>query len=65
MLHKGTPLIRDPIYAQPKRQSVQPGRLMLHAWRLEFDHPVTNERLKFEAPIPAEFTPWIQGVELP
>jgi len=65
MLHKGTPLLGDPIYAQPKRQTAQTGRLMLHAWRLEFDHPVTKQRMKFEAPIPPEFTPWIQGVELP
>ena len=28
------------------------GRCALHAWRLELNHPKTDERLKFEAPLP-------------
>jgi hypothetical protein len=36
---------------------------MLHAWRLTLDHPVTGERLHFEAPIPAEYQPWLDRVE--
>jgi 23S rRNA pseudouridine1911/1915/1917 synthase len=59
MKHKGTPLIGDPIYAQISRQTVQPGRLMLHAWQLIIDHPRTGERLHFTAPIPPEFAPWL------
>ena len=35
-----------------------PDRLMLHAWRLSFDHPITGKRHSFEAPIPQEFDPW-------
>lgn len=65
LLHKGCPLIGDPIYAKPERQAARPGRLMLHAWRLTFDHPATGQRLKFEAPIPPEFTPWLQMLERP
>ena len=53
--HKGTPLVGDPIYGKP---SPQTGRLMLHAWQLTLDHPVTRERLHFEAPIPPEFLHW-------
>lgn len=60
MHHLGHPLIGDPIYATPSRQKAQTGRLMLHAWRLSFTHPVTGERLDFEAPIPPEYAPWIQ-----
>jgi 23S rRNA pseudouridine1911/1915/1917 synthase len=30
-------------------------RQMLHAWKLAFSHPRTNERLFFEAPIPEDF----------
>ena len=60
MLHLGCPLIGDPIYAKPARQLAQTGRLMLHAWRLAIDHPETGERLRFEAQIPPEFTPWLQ-----
>ena len=63
--HLGCPLVGDPIYAKPEKQKAKPGRLMLHAWRLEFDHPVTKERLKFEAPIPPEYTPWLQMLDSP
>ncbi|MCW1914299.1 RluA family pseudouridine synthase [Luteolibacter sp. GHJ8] len=63
MLHKGCPLIGDPIYARPERQTAKPGRLMLHAWRLSFDHPVSGERLKFQAEVPPEYTPWILAMD--
>ncbi len=57
--HKGTPLVGDPIYGKPSKTSEQTGRLMLHAWRLTLDHPISNERLHFEAPIPTEYQPWL------
>jgi 23S rRNA pseudouridine1911/1915/1917 synthase len=63
MLHKGCPLIGDPIYARPERQTAKPGRLMLHAWRLSFDHPVSGERMKFQAEVPPEYTPWILAMD--
>ena len=63
--HLGCPLVGDPIYAKPERQRAKPGRLMLHAWRLTLDHPVSGERLKFEAPIPPEYTPWLQLLDDP
>jgi 23S rRNA pseudouridine1911/1915/1917 synthase len=62
MKHKGTPLIGDPIYATPARQSVKLGRLMLHAWALAINHPRTEERLRFTSTIPPEFTPWLIGL---
>lgn len=31
------------------------GRLCLHAYRLDFYHPITNERLHFETPTPKDF----------
>jgi 23S rRNA pseudouridine1911/1915/1917 synthase len=65
LLHKGCPLIGDPIYAKPERQKAKPGRLMLHAWRLSFDHPVSKKRLSFEAPVPPEYTPWLQMLDGP
>jgi 23S rRNA pseudouridine1911/1915/1917 synthase len=27
---------------------------MLHAWRLEFDHPHTGERRRFQSPLPQD-----------
>lgn len=65
MLHLGHPLIGDPIYAHPQRQKAKPGRLMLHAWRLAFNHPTDGRRIALEAPIPPEFTPWLSGISLP
>lgn len=59
MLHLGHPLIGDPIYAKPTRQKAQTGRLMLHAWKLAFDHPATGERISLQAPVPPEYTPWL------
>ena len=35
-------------------------RMFLHAWRFQFSHPATAERLPFNAPLPAvlaEFIP--------
>ncbi len=58
--HRGCPVVGDPIYGKPSKTAALAGRLMLHAWRLAFNHPVTGRRLQFEAPIPAEFTPWLE-----
>jgi 23S rRNA pseudouridine1911/1915/1917 synthase len=64
MVHIGTPILGDPIYAKPNRQVVQPGRLMLHAWQLVIDHPRTGERMAFQAPIPSEYKPWANHANL-
>lgn len=58
MLHIGTPILGDPIYAKPNRQLIQTGRLMLHAWQLVVEHPRSGERMIFQAPVPEEFKPW-------
>lgn len=58
MLHIGTPIIADPIYANANKQKTHPGRLMLHALNLSITHPITHERLHFSAPIPPEYQPW-------
>jgi 23S rRNA pseudouridine1911/1915/1917 synthase len=65
MHHKGAPLVGDPIYGKTSSISAQTGRLMLHAWRLAFDHPVTGRHLQFEAPVPPEFASWIGEGTLP
>ena len=54
------PILGDPLYGHPSRQPIPSTRLMLHAWRLAFEHPVTSIPLAFEAPIPAEFEPWVK-----
>jgi 23S rRNA pseudouridine1911/1915/1917 synthase len=49
--HLGCPVLGDPLYG--RRGSFS--RHMLHAWKLEFRHPVTGQRLAFEAVPPPEF----------
>lgn len=56
--HKGCPIVGDPIYGRPSKDLSLPDRLMLHAWKLSFLHPINGQRLQFEAPIPPEFEPW-------
>jgi 23S rRNA pseudouridine1911/1915/1917 synthase len=51
--HLGHPVLGDKVYA-PKLEKGFP-RQMLHAWKLGFRHPRTNEWKEFEAPLPADF----------
>lgn len=62
--HKGTPIVGDPIYGKPSKEPGLPDRLMLHAWKLSFRHPVTGERCAFQAPIPLEFKQWTDSAAL-
>jgi 23S rRNA pseudouridine1911/1915/1917 synthase len=60
----GAPVLCDGLYSgrtviEPAWLGLPPGpplleRQALHAARLELDHPVTGERLRFEAPLPAD-----------
>lgn len=47
----GHPILGDRLYAPSAVQARTP-RLMLHAWRLAFAHPVSGEPLIFERPAP-------------
>ena len=47
---RGFPLVGDEIYGKLKAR-----RLMLQAQTLEFVHPITKKRMKFEAPLPDSF----------
>lgn len=52
MAHFGHPLVGDSLYAGPMNMGIE--RQALHAFRLSFDHPITGEPLKFEAPLPED-----------
>ncbi len=55
LAHLGAPLLGDPRYGGPAMVgAIAVPRVMLHALRLELDHPVTGARLRLEAPIPAD-----------
>ena len=51
---KGFPLWGDSVYG-PADKSSPASRQLLHAWKLEFTHPVTGEEMKFLCPPPADF----------
>ncbi|MGV3775015.1 MAG: sulfurtransferase [Verrucomicrobiales bacterium] len=54
----GMPVVNDPVYLPHKKLGnkqtldVTDPALCLHAWKMEFSHPLTKERVKFEAPLP-------------
>jgi 23S rRNA pseudouridine1911/1915/1917 synthase len=51
--HLGHPVLGDKVYA-PRIAKGFP-RQMLHAWKLGFQHPRTEEWKRFEAPLPDDF----------
>jgi 23S rRNA pseudouridine1911/1915/1917 synthase len=52
----GAPLLGDALYYPEGHWAAQAApRAMLHAWRLEFQHPGAGARLTIMAPIPADF----------
>jgi 23S rRNA pseudouridine1911/1915/1917 synthase len=50
MAHVGHPVAGDVVYG-PNRNNKPFPRQMLHAWKLNFKHPVTSEPLRFCAPV--------------
>ncbi len=54
LAHLGHPVVGDVVYGPKKSAFTLPGQL-LHAFRLSFQHPLTGEDLRFEAPLPAHF----------
>jgi 23S rRNA pseudouridine1911/1915/1917 synthase len=50
----GYPIVGDSKYGRRKDGDRWPGQA-LHAWHLEFDHPVNHERMAFFAPPPEHF----------
>jgi hypothetical protein len=52
MSHMGWPLLADDMYNG--RVLPQVGRVALHAALLSFRHPITNQAMRFQAPLPAD-----------
>jgi 23S rRNA pseudouridine1911/1915/1917 synthase len=75
MAHLGHPLIGDPTYGRARHRNAPElpaavrrmiddfRRQALHAQVLGFDHPVGGRRLRFEAPIPADFANLLRSLE--
>ena len=48
------PIINDPLYGENNKINYESGQL-LHAYKLTLKHPITNELMTFEAPLPNHF----------
>jgi 23S rRNA pseudouridine1911/1915/1917 synthase len=53
----GHPVVGDPVYSRKRRKEVD--RPLLHAYRISFDHPLSNKRIMLEAPIPHDIEEFI------
>ena len=54
MRELGHPILGCDMYAHPEALAMAP-RLMLHAWKVAFDHPIGGQRIEVEAPVPPVF----------
>ena len=75
----GCPVVGDKIYGPDEqlharasddsltdedRVTLEMDRQALHAWRMEFAHPITGERLEIVAPLPGDMRSFLDGLEL-
>lgn len=58
----GYPIVGDIIYSNGKNPFGVVGQ-MLHATKLSFKHPITNEELNLEAPLPEYFKKVLEQLE--
>ena len=61
MRHIGHPLVGDKTYGVKKEEFNLPGQ-MLHAGRIGFIHPKTNEYMEFTAPLPEIFEKTLNNI---
>jgi 23S rRNA pseudouridine1911/1915/1917 synthase len=62
MAHIGHPLLGDSLYAGPMNMGI--GRQALHAFRLSFAHPITDQPMAFESPLPADMASLLVAMKL-
>jgi 23S rRNA pseudouridine1911/1915/1917 synthase len=53
------PIVGDAVYGAPEAAL---GRQFLHASRLAFTHPFTDERLELESPLPPDLQGYLDGL---
>jgi 23S rRNA pseudouridine955/2504/2580 synthase len=58
LAHAGHPILGDDKYGGEARQAAK--RLLLHAGKLAFRHPVSGERIALEAPLPADMREFVR-----
>ena len=63
MKDMGFPLLGDLTYGKVDRNFKELDGQILHAFYLEFDHPRTKERIKFESKLPEYFNKVLENIE--
>jgi len=60
----GHPVAGDTLYGAPSKVEGRPalGRFFLHAHRIRFRQPSTNEEVVVESPLPRELTEWMEDL---
>jgi 23S rRNA pseudouridine1911/1915/1917 synthase len=53
--HIGHPIVGDPVYSRCRKLPLALPGQALHAFQLGLDHPISRERMLFEAPLPDVF----------
>jgi len=56
--HAGFPIVGDETYGRKAKKSA--ARPLLHAYRIEFVHPVTGAPVAIEAPVPADMNEFVE-----
>ncbi|MGH7162027.1 MAG: RluA family pseudouridine synthase, partial [Planctomycetota bacterium] len=59
----GHPILGDATYAGARGLAVAAPRVMLHAHRVAFPHPVTGATMEVEAPLPEDFRALLLAVD--
>ena len=55
MNHLGHPVLGDQVYGGSRSKVEGVERQLLHAWKIEFPHPVTHQKCNFKAELPEDF----------
>ena len=55
MNHLGHPVLGDQVYGGSRSKVEGVERQLLHAWKIEFPHPVTHQKCTFKAELPEDF----------
>jgi 23S rRNA pseudouridine1911/1915/1917 synthase len=59
----GLPIVGDTVYGRSRQRAGELERPALHAAVLDFAHPRSGERMRFEAPLPADLTALLASLE--
>jgi 23S rRNA pseudouridine955/2504/2580 synthase len=62
LAHAGHPIIGDDKYGDFALNRSLKQRLLLHAAKLAFKHPLSGEQMRLESPLPAEMRAFIDGL---